>query len=252
VGIVLVVWTTSACGALSLSTVGGVGQKPGVDVPSGPGEVARAPLGAPPLAPPGTGGYAFTMTHDDGSPVTFDPCRAVHYVVRPAGEPKGGLDLVHWAFGQLSTATGLQFVDDGATDEAPSETRAPYQPARYGDRWAPVLVTWSSPTETSMLTSGVLGRAGPDTFATSKDSDRFVSGLAVFDGAAINNQLRTGDESKARAVLLHELGHLVGLAHVTDPYQVMYDTNAYPLAEYRAGDLRGLGQLGRGRCFRDR
>jgi len=252
VGIVLVVWTTSACGALGIGTLAGSGLEPGVDVPSGPGEVARAPLGAPPLAPAGTGGYAFSMTHDDGSPVTFDPCRAVHYVVRPVGEPKGGLDLVHWALAQLSTTTGLQFVDDGATDEAPSETRAPYQPGRYGDRWAPVLVAWSSAEETSMLTQGVLGRAGPDTFATRQaDSDRFVSGLAVFNSGPLGQQLATGDDSKARAVLLHELGHLVGLAHVPDPYQVMYDTNVYPLSTYRAGDLRGLEQLGRGACFRD-
>ncbi len=80
---------------------------------------------------------------------------------------------------------------------------------------------------------------------------RFVSGLAVFNGAALDQQLRTGDDTKARSVLLHELGHLVGLAHVPDPYQVMFDTNAYPLASYRAGDRRGLEQLGRGPCFRD-
>lgn len=50
-------------------------------------------------------------------------------------------------------------------------------------------------------------------------------------------------------MLLHELGHLVGLGHVSDPYQVMYDTNVWPLPRYRAGDLRGLEQLGLGRCF---
>jgi len=251
-GVVLVVWTTSACGALGLGTLARPGLRPGVDVPSAPGEVAAAPLRTPPVPPPGTGGYAFSLTHDGGGPVAFDPCRAVHYVVRPDGEPQGGHDLLRWAFGQLSTATGLHFVDDGATAEAPLETRAPYQPDRYGDRWAPVLVAWSSPAETSMLSDGVLGRAGPDTFGTGEtDSLRFVSGLAVFNGGALDQQLRSGDDSKAQAVLLHELGHLVGLAHVPDPYQVMFDTNAYPLASYRAGDLRGLEQLGRGPCFRD-
>ncbi len=251
-GLLLAVGATSSCAAVGLGNLAGSGLKPGVDVPSGPGEVAAAPLGAPPPAPAGAGGYAFSMTAEDGSPVTFDPCRAVRYVVRPDGEPAGGLALLRWAFGEVSAATGLQFVDEGATNEVPSESRAAFQPDRYGDRWAPVLVAWSSPSETSLLADGVLGRAGPDSFGTSEPATtRFVSGLAVFNGALLDQQLRTGDDSKARSVLLHELGHLVGLAHVPDPYQVMFDTNAYPLASYRAGDRRGLEQLGRGPCFRD-
>ena len=251
-GFLLVVGATSSCTAVGLDNLAGPGLRPGVDVPSGPGEVAAAPLGAPPLAPAGTGGYAFSMTSENGSPVAFDPCRAIRYVVRPDGQPENGLELLRWAFGQVSAATGLQFVEEGATTEAPSETRPAFKPDRYGDRWAPVLVAWSSAAETSLLADGVLGRAGPDTFGTSeRATTRFVSGLAVFNGAALDQQLRTGDDSKAQSVLLHELGHLVGLAHVPDPYQVMFDTNAYPLASYRAGDLRGLEQLGRGPCFRD-
>lgn len=96
--------------------------------------------------------------------------------------------------------------------------------------------------------AGVLGRAGPDTYGTGADT-RFVSGVAVFNAPALDAQLRRGEDERARAVLLHELGHLVGLGHVSDPYQVMYDTNAWPLSAYRAGDLRGLEQLGLGRCF---
>jgi hypothetical protein len=252
VGVVLVLAATSGCAGLGLGAISRPGLRPGVDVPSGPGEVAAAPLGVPPLPPAGMGGYAFSMTHEDGSPVAFDPCRAIHYVVRRGGEPPGGHELLTSAFSQLSAATGLQFVDDGITLEAPSETRAPYQPETYGDRWAPVLIAWSSAAETSMLGDGILGRAGPDNFGTGEvRSMRLVSGLAVFNGPALGQQLSSGNDSKARAVLLHELGHLVGLAHVPDPYQVMYDTNAYPLSTYRAGDLRGLEQLGRGPCFRD-
>jgi predicted Zn-dependent protease len=115
-----------------------------------------------------------------------------------------------------------------------------------------VLVTWSTPAETAMLTDQVLGRAGPRSFSAHGDRElRWVSGTAVFNGPALDAMLAGGDEAKVQAVLLHELGHLVGLGHVRDPYQVMFDTNAYPVSAYRAGDLRGLAALGSGRCYPD-
>jgi len=246
---VLVVSLLSGCSSLLPATPG---LRRGVDVPSRPAHVSDRPLRAPAVAPAGTGGYAFLLTHRDGSPVGWDPCRSVHYVIRPNGAPAGGDDLLRWALGQISAATGLSFVDDGATDEAPSEQRARFQPLRYGDRWAPVLVAWSDPVEWPQLKDGVLGRAGPVPFGLAdRDDERFVSGSAVFNGPELDLQLRTGQDNKARAVLLHELGHLVGLAHVTDPYQVMYPSNAYPLPSYRGGDRRGLALLGAGPCFSD-
>ncbi len=244
----MLVGALASCSALNAATAP-PGQRPGVDVPSRlPVEAGDRPLGRPALAPAGTGGYTFLAIHPDGSPVTFDPCRPVHVVVRPDGEPPGGRALLLSVLGALSSATGLRFVDDGTTDEAPDPSRSPFQPQRYGDRWAPVLVAWSSPAETTLLTEQILGVAGPDTFRRGAEQ-RYVSGMAVFNGPALATQLVSGEDAKARAVLLHELGHLVGLGHVEDPYQVMYDTNSYPLARYHAGDLRGLEHLGLGRCF---
>jgi hypothetical protein len=248
--VVVAALALTGCSALQAATAP-PGARPGIDVPRDAEERSAAPLGMPALAPAGSGGYSFLSTRPDGSPVTFDPCRPIHFVVRPDQEPRGGRVLLTEALAELSAATGLRFVDDGATDEAPAPTRAAYQPDRYGDRWAPVLVTWSSPSETALLSGGVLGRAGPHSFGSGLDDLRYVSGAALFNGPALDAMLRGGDAEKARAVLLHELGHLVGLGHVDDPYQVMYDTNSYPLPAYRSGDLRGLEKLGLGRCFDD-
>jgi hypothetical protein len=247
--LLLLAGTLPGCAALSSATAL-PGARPGIDVPAESGARSTTRLGTPALAPAGQGGYAFLDSHVDGSPVAFDPCRPVHFVVRPDHEPSGGRALLQRALDEVSAATGLRFVDDGTTDEAPTADRPAYQRERYGDRWAPVLVAWSTPAETAMLADGVLGRAGPDTFGTG-DARRFVSGIAVFNGPALDAQIRLGEDDNARAVLLHELGHLVGLDHVADPYQVMYDTNAYPLSSYRAGDRRGLERLGLGRCFDD-
>lgn len=247
----LAVGLLSGC-SLLVGATAPPGLRRGLDVPTRPGTVAAGPLGSPPLAPLGDGGYAFLGRHADGSPVTWDPCRPVHYAVRPTGQPSGGDRLLAWALGEVSASTGLRLVADGATDEAPDPRRSGFQKARYGDRWAPVLIAWSTPAESPSLADGVLGRAGPLPFGRAgRDDLRYVSGLAVFNGPALDQQLRTGDDNKARAVLLHELGHLVGLQHVTDPYQVMFDTNSYPLPAYHAGDLRGLALLGLGRCYRD-
>lgn len=225
------------------------GARPGVDVPSHPADdVAGQPLGVAPLGPPGTGGYTFLAVHPDLTPVAWDPCRPIHVVVRPDNEPPGGRSLLLSVLGELSAASGLRFVDDGSTAEGPDDLRSAYQPDRYGDRWAPVLVTWSSPAETGMLSDDVLGRAGPDPYGVGDDR-RYVSGAAVFNAPLLATQITHGEDAKARAVLLHELGHLVGLGHVPDAFQVMFDTNSYPLARYHAGDLRGLALLGQGRCF---
>ena len=48
------------------------------------------------------------------------------------------------------------------------------------------------------------------------------------------------------ALLLHELGHVVGLQHVADIHQIMYPVfGSYSSGVYQAGDLTGLGRVGR-------
>jgi hypothetical protein len=54
-------------------------------------EEAAAPLGTPPPVPAGGDGkYRFLQTTNGTDPVTFWPCRPIHYVVRPDNAPPRG------------------------------------------------------------------------------------------------------------------------------------------------------------------
>ncbi len=95
---------------------------------------AKAGRILPPVTDAPTGAHAFIQTTPDGRPVTYDPCRPIHYVVNPTGMPDGGLELVRMAVREISAASGLAFAEDGVTLESLVEGRKARQPERYGDR----------------------------------------------------------------------------------------------------------------------
>lgn len=230
-----------------------IGSPRGRTAPTHPVDVHAGPLGVAFPPPPGEGGYVFLARQADGTtPVAWDPCRPIHYVVRETGAPPDGDALLAAAIARVETATGLRFVDDGTTDEVPTLPQRPeYQPQRYGDRWAPVLVAWSDQDEVPMM-AGVLGRAGPATFDSGRPGGkRYVSGIVVLSRSGIAGLIGVGKEGQAEGVVLHELGHLVGLDHSGDPGQVMFSESFSPYSDYLAGDLRGLARLGAGPCFTD-
>jgi Matrixin len=219
--------------------------------PPGQGEQSQ-PLGVPEPLARTSGSYSFLRT-DDGAPVGFDPCRPVTYVVRTDGAPAYGQETITWAFDRISRATGLRFVDEGTTDEAPSTGRLAYQPQRYGYRWAPVLVAWSWPPEISDLTGPAAGMAGPLSVESAAAGRRVaVSGQVVLDAPQLN-ELAADPAATAvlRAVVLHEVAHLVGLGHVDDPSQLMHPQTSPFVTDFAAGDLTGLDILGRGPCAPD-
>ena len=219
------------------------------DAPSPGVEAADDPLGAPPPAPVGGGAYAFTAVQDDGvTPVAYDPCRPVHYVVRPANTPFGAEQLVPEAVARLSAVTGLQFVFDGTTDEAPSQQRALFQPDRYGDRWAPLLITWDTVAENADLAADVAGLGGSAPVRLGDGPLVYVSGSVALDAAQFVDILaQPGGAEVARGIVLHELAHAVGLGHVSDPTQLMYPSSS-GVFDFAAGDLAGLARLGAGAC----
>ncbi|WP_179224461.1 peptidase [Geodermatophilus pulveris] len=220
------------------------------DRPTPGAGAAAAPIGSPPPAPPGGGPHVFSLLQDNGvSPVAYDPCRVVHYAIRPDGAPAGGEELVHAAVARISQATGLAFRYDGPTDEVPSPQRETYQPARYGDRWAPVLVAWQTEAEQPDLAGDVVGRGGSTAVSLGDGPRVYVTGTVSLDAGQFPEVLAAPDgATTAAGIVLHELAHVVGLAHVEDAGQLLHPETVPGVTDLAAGDLTGLARLGRGQC----
>jgi hypothetical protein len=213
-------------------------------------DASDVPLGQPDQPPDRTGNHEFLLMQPTGDePKAWNPCRRIHVVVNGHRAFPRADHLLRDALDAVTRATGLQFVVDGETDESPSLDRKPFQPDRYGDRWAPVLVAWTDEEDASFLEGGVVGLTKPIGFNLS-DPSPYLSGTVVLDGPFFDELLRGDlDEYRtARAIVLHELGHLVGLDHVDDDAELM--SPELGLArQFGAGDLHGLARLGRGPCF---
>lgn len=221
--------------------------------PPVPSDASARPLGTPPAKASSSTEFSFIQTVDSPSgvrPVAWDPCRPIHLVVNDAKAPRNSDKLLHEATDRMSSATGLKFVFDGPTDEAPSTDRAPQDKSRYGDKWSPVLVAWTDANVVPKLKGSVAGLAGPDGAPFyDADQEHWVSGSVNLDGPQLSEALRRpAGWNIARAVVMHELGHLVGLQHVQSRSELMY-AETTSLTTFGPGDREGLRQLGLGPCF---
>jgi len=207
--------------------------------------------------------YEYSFMRVSGcTPVRFNPCEPIHFVINPAKAPPGGPGDVQAAMAELARATGMTFVYDGTTDETmPGNTRLSYQPQRYGNRWAPILIAWES--KGGGGEDQTVGRGGATDFDFRNGV--ILTGYVGLNVDAIVNPVKRsplqdgfgtasgsgpiGPEGVTWGrVLLHELAHLVGLGHAGNHATLMYPQSAAQTtrpAKFNAGDLPGLRLLGR-------
>ena len=225
-------WLTGPAG-----NVQGFGTAAAVPVPTlttGPAPATHATSG-------NAGPYAFEQASPDGSAARWNPCLVIHYVVNAAQAPPDALALISSALAQVSAATGLQFAYAGPSSEVATHAR----PITAGGAWNPVLFVWENPGQSDFLPGG--GEDGMGGFsAVTNAAGQWVDvtgQVALAAGAAdLPGFAQAGGWTH---LLLHEIGHLVGLAHVGDPSQVMYPVAGPGApAAYGTGDLAGLRLLG--------
>ena len=215
--------------------------------------LGREPLGQVPDVE-GSGSYAF-LAHQRGDrdqPVAYDPCREIHVELNPDQGPASAERLLRKSLTILSRATGLKMVYDGTTDRRPgtgTSTRGLGGSTRLGGSAEPVLVSFATAKEVPALKGAVAGVGGSTSVGTSTGPRHYVTGLVTLDADAYQVLARDPEDVlHEQAIMMHELGHLVGLAHVEDPHELMYPENL-GRTSFGTGDRIGLAALGKGRCF---
>lgn len=227
-----------AAGAIGLGALG---------LALGPASPPSPPRSAPVAAGALAEDARFTVweRNDDGTPVRWDPCTPIEIVFSPAAAPASARSDLVAALDRVADASGLTLRLVGRTDERPSGDRPPYQPERYGQRWAPILIAWSDPgAGGTPLRDTDRGVAVP--VAVGPPGDRtYVTGQVVLN--AHRDDLRPGFDDRADAwgaTLVHELLHVLGLGHVDDPTELMYVHPGDGPVSFGTGDLAGLAAVG--------
>ena len=195
--------------------------------------------------PRGQGAYRFTRTQPGSEePVSYNPCRSIEYVVNPTGAPDGYLSIVAQAATEVSRASGFEFEYVGPTTDRDFLDRGATSLSS-----SPVLIGWATSAEVPGLAGEVAGLGGSAAVQRTPDHLSYTTGMVALD-QDVFAQLASSPDGlpEARAIVMHELGHVVGLAHVEDPTELMYGDNL-GRTSFGPGDLEGLARLGAVDCL---
>ncbi len=210
----------------------------------------------------------FSVSVGQGNPKSYklfnpagrwNPCQVIGYRVNLAGAPPKALDDVKIAIANVARTTGLRYAYRGTTTVVPGATKQFLSPYPKDTQ---LVIAWVRPGATKHLprTSNYVGYGGwlsvgrPHRTGTSSFYP-ITQGFVVLDR---NRKMPTGfglgDANGLQGtwgqLVMHELGHTVGLTHVSDKTQLMYPYLQRRAATWGLGDLGGLYNLGtRLGCF---
>jgi hypothetical protein len=187
--------------------------------------------------------YNFTAKVN-GVPIHWNKCDRIGFRVYTRDAPRRGIAQAREAVSRLNKASGLRFVYQGRSQAKPS------QYDRYA-RDTKLVVGWTAPRRSPIPFGGAAGYGGVSYSSTGE----ILNGFALLNSAVklapgFGRGPREGVQGTIGQVLMHELGHAVGLDHVGNQPQIMYGTATRKPATWGAGDRNGLVRVGKQRrCF---
>lgn len=157
------------------------------------------------VAPDRGAPVVYTSATDSG-PLRWKGCGPVRVLVNPGPFGTTAVEDVRAALAEVTTFTGLSFVIE-TSREVPTTTWA-----RSSGTTPPVLIGWVTPEETDLFTKAAGATvANPAGTGQQRGIATGAIGLNVTRGSEFSRT--SGPGRTVRNLLLHEIGHLLGLDH---------------------------------------
>ena len=175
----------------------------------------------------------------------WDPCTVIGWRINARQATTGALADAKTAFAKLGQATGFTFKYRGTTTGIPQADSNSWFPSD-----TQIVVAWVRKKQSSIFNSiPTADAAGMPYYLTGYHNGDGTSAYKIAKGSVVIDStlkikggfsygISRGD------ILLHELGHVMGLAHYSSTTEMMNPVMTRGIARYGKGDLAGLEQRG--------